>query len=78
MTLTFKEKLREKQAKQLELLLEYFGTKSAISREINLSKQSVLMWFKSGRVSRKGAILLENYDPQYFKKEDLRPDIISW
>lgn len=78
MSKTFKERLIEKRRDGLEKTLVYFGSKTMIAQEIGLSRQAVASWWRRGKVSKIGAKKLEEYDPKYFIKEELRPDVKEW
>jgi DNA-binding transcriptional regulator YdaS (Cro superfamily) len=73
-----KAEIKQQQSDELNRLLEWIGTKVKLANECYVSAQSVNGWFKRGRISRNAATIVHRKSDGLFKREDLRPDVITW
>jgi|GEM_PF-1622283 len=76
--MTYAEKIKQQQKDKLTCLVSYFGGQSQLASEMGVSSQAVFNWIARGRISAKCAIVAEIKTGGDFKREDLRPDVISW
>jgi DNA-binding transcriptional regulator YdaS (Cro superfamily) len=72
------QEIKQQQATQLIALIKYAGSQANLSRECGVSQQSVHRWVKRGRISKKGATTIHRVTEGYFKREEMRPDVVSW
>ena len=66
--------------KALDTLLKAVGNKKIrLAEELDVSEQTVQMWFLRGQISKPGAQKVSEHEllSQYITKEELRPDI-TW
>lgn len=79
MSFTSEELTQQKKA--LKVLLKCFDfNKSSIGVAVGVKRQAVYNWFRRGRISKDGALMLEN-DVRVdgvISKEEMRPDIKKW
>lgn len=73
--LTFAEKIILQQIAQVNRMIDYFGSQTAVADQLGVTRQAVSLWLSKGKVSKSGAYRAEIYDPKYFKKEEIRPDV---
>jgi hypothetical protein len=72
-----KNEIDEISRKELVKLINHVGDKLHLSRMLNVSQPTVIGWSQRGRISKKGARLVEIH-PRLKKKftaEQLRPDV---
>ena len=72
------KEIEQQQKDQLAKLISWVGTRARLANELGESKQTVYAWIMRGRISARAAILVEQKTDGLFKKEDLRPDVVSW
>lgn len=72
------EMVKQRQAEELDKLIQYYGTQSKLSRALGVSRFVVNRWVDRGRISATSAIDAERVTGGRFKKEELRPDVIDW
>ena len=76
--MTYAEKIKQKQERELARLLEYFGTLTHLAHELGTSPQTCFNWLARKKISKAGAIKAQQVTNGKFKKEQLRPDVITW
>lgn len=66
-----------KQRERLLQLIEAAGTIAMLANQLGISYMTVKKWKERGRVSKRGALLVEQHPElgQQFKAIELRPDI---
>lgn len=70
----------ERKKKALDILLKAVGSKKVrLAEELDVSIQTVQMWFLRNQISKAGAEKVSQHKllSQYITKEELRPDV-SW
>lgn len=70
----------ERKQKALNVLLQAVGgRKSLLAKELEVSEQTIQMWFLRGQISKKGAVAVSNHEflSERISKQELRPDV-SW
>ena len=72
------QETKQQQAKELIAVIKYSGSQSNLARWCNVTPQSVYRWVKRGRISKKGATTIERVTDGYFKREEMRPDVVVW
>jgi len=63
---------------ELNRLIEWVGSKARLAEQLNVTRQAVQYWEKRGRIPATMAIEVERLTKGYFKKEELRPDVLTW
>ena len=77
--MSYKEQLEHHQRDQLHKLIHLAGDISYLARMLDLHYMVVKGWKERGRVSKDGAMMVENH-PQlgkHFAAKDLRPDLYN-
>ena len=71
------DELKEIQTSTLKSLLCCAGSVAHLSRMLNVPRMTVEGWVSRGRISKKGAQLVEDHETlgQHFKAVQLRPDL---
>lgn len=75
------EQIEQAQIDALGKIWELFQFKKAdIAKACNVNASTVSQWYKRGRISATGAIMLERHPNIAGKltKEDMRPDVDRW
>ena len=72
------QEIKQHQATQLIALIKYAGSQSNLARECGVTPQSVYRWVKRGRISKKGAATIHRVTDGYFRREEMRPDVVVW
>jgi DNA-binding transcriptional regulator YdaS (Cro superfamily) len=72
------QETKQQQAKELIAVIKYAGSQANLARECGVSQQSVHRWVKRGSISKKGATTIHRVTDGYFKREEMRPDVVSW
>lgn len=70
--------IKQQQKQSLDELIEWAGSRYMLAKKMNLTSPAVDGWHNRGRISKKGARKAERLTSGIFKKEYLRPDVISW
>ena len=73
-----KEDIKALQAMRLQALVNWCGSKSQLARNLGVSRQVVGGWVKRGRIAATYATMVERKTRGEFKREHLRPDVITW
>jgi len=76
--MSYAKKIQQQQKDQLQLLIEWFSSQAKLAHFIKVSPQVVSNWVARGRISAKCAIRAEAITNGEFKKEQLRPDVLTW
>ena len=72
------EQVAAKQAKSVLEVVAHFGSQSKLARALGVSRFVVNRWVQRGRISATAAIQIEKITMGKFKKEVMRPDVITW
>ena len=70
--------IKLQQAVQLMALLKWVDSRAHLARVCNVTPQAVSGWVKAGRISKKAATIIHRASDGYFRREELRPDVINW
>ncbi|URC25745.1 hypothetical protein [Escherichia phage EC147] len=74
-----KDEVRAGLKARLEILIEYYGSVSAMAKRLNVSQQTVNQWRVRGMISAAGAQKVHNdykkYDCQGYRASFCRPDL---
>lgn len=73
-----KDEVRAGLRARLEMLLDFFGTKANIAKQLKVTPQTVEEWFNRGMISARGAHLSHNYykrTGEGFRATFCRPDL---
>jgi DNA-binding transcriptional regulator YdaS (Cro superfamily) len=70
------ESIKRTQRTGLTTILYVSLTKYRMAKDLGVSQQVVQGWFLRGRISARAAVTAE--EVYGIKKEDLRPDVITW
>ena len=72
------QEIKQQQAKELIAVIKYAGSQANLARECGVAQQSVHRWVKRGRISKKGATTIHRVTEGYFRREEMRPDVVLW
>jgi len=72
------QEIKQQQADQLDLLIDWVGSKSRLASELGVTRQTVYQWVSRGRISATCAAKVDELTNGLFKKQNLRPDVIEW
>ncbi len=72
------EQIKEQEKDQLEKLIAYAGSASALALLIDTSAQVVSGWVSRGRISATAALKVEEFTNGKFKASEMRPDVKQW
>jgi|TARA_R110000823_G_scaffold300129_1_gene420874 DNA-binding transcriptional regulator YdaS (Cro superfamily) len=70
--------IKQQQSKELMDLIKWIGGRARLANECEVTPQAVYEWVKRGRISAKGATIIHKKSQGFFKREELRPDVIVW
>ena len=70
--------IKQQQAKELIAVIKYAGSQAKLARACGVSRQVVNEWVKVGRISEFGATTIDRVTSGYFRREEMRPDVVSW
>ena len=73
-----KDEVRAGLRARLEIVLDFFGTKANMAKQLKVTPQAVEEWFKRGMISARGAQLSHNYykrNGEGFRATFCRPDL---
>lgn len=73
-----KDEVRAGLRARLEMLLDFYGTKANIAKQLNVSHQTVEQWFDRGMISARGAQRAHNAykrNKEGFRATFCRPDL---
>jgi len=70
--------IKQQQADELMKLLAWIGSRKRLADECGVTPQAVYEWVKRGRISAKAATTVHFKTDGYFKREELRPDVVKW
>jgi len=70
--------LKRAQARELIQLIKWIGGRARLANECEVTPQAVYEWVKRGRISAKAATIIHRKTNGFFKREELRPDVIVW
>ena len=72
------EEIKQQQAKELIAVIKYAGSQVKLARACGVSRQVVNEWVKVGRISEFGATTIDRVTSGYFRREEMRPDVVVW
>ena len=72
------EAVAAQQAKSVLEVVAHFGSQSKLARALGVSRFVVNRWVQRGRISATAAIQIEKLTMGKFKKEVMRPDVMTW
>ena len=78
MTKSILEQIKEQEREQLEKLIAYAGSMSALAVLLDTSAQVVSGWLSRGRISATAALKVEEFTNGKFKASEMRPDVKQW
>ena len=67
--------IKQQQLKELVDLIEWIGGRRRLAETLGISTQAVYEMLKRGKISRRGADVIDKESTQFFRREELRPDI---
>ena len=70
--------IKQQQAKELIAVIKYAGSQVKLARACGVSRQVVNEWVKVGRISEFGATTIDRVTSGYFRREEMRPDVVVW
>ena len=70
--------IKLEQSKELIDLIKWIGGRARLANECEVTPQAVYEWVKRGRISAKGATIIHKKSQGFFKRQELRPDVIAW
>lgn len=72
------EAVAAQQAKSVLEVVAHFGSQSKLARALGVSRFVVNRWVQRGRISATAAVHIEKLTMGKFKKEVMRPDVMTW
>lgn len=72
------EQIKQQQATELDRLITYVGSQSALAAQLDIPRQVVSNWVARGRISATMATEVERKTKGLFTRRELRPDVASW
>ena len=71
-------KIKQAQALELMQLIKWVGSRARLASQCDVTPQAVHNWVKRGHISKKAATIIHRKSDGYFKREELRPDVVTW
>jgi DNA-binding transcriptional regulator YdaS (Cro superfamily) len=70
--------IKQAQARELFELIKWVGSRALLASECNVTRQVVHNWVSNGRISKKAATIVHRKTDGFFKRQELRPDVVTW
>ena len=70
--------IKQAQAHELLELIKWVGSRALLASECNVTRQVVHNWVSNGRISKKAATIIHRKSGGFFKRQELRPDVVTW
>ena len=70
--------IKQQQAQELMELIKWVGGRARLAYACGVTSQAVYEWVKLGQISKRAATIIHRKSYGFFKREELRPDVIKW
>jgi len=70
--------IKQQQAQELMELIKWVGGRARLAHTCGVTSQAVYEWVKLGQISKRAATIIHRESDGFFKREELRPDVIKW
>ena len=70
--------IKQAQSHELFELIKWVGSRALLASECNVTRQVVHNWVSHGRISKKAATIIHRKSDGFFKRQELRPDVVTW